>query len=447
MEKFKLSDTREKILRGQTFSSDRPGPVLGDFQRVLDFLGTHEGESSGKYNLLPIKWIDELDRLLSRPLHLNMKRPQIRSHPYLQGLNLLLRASGLVVVQAKGAKAWLRIDPEMKLQWDKLNPTERYFNLLEAFLLIGRSEMVGAGGSRWDTLLSRCLSCWRSLSREAYRCDLDDPEVVYIPGLGRDFYLVALMDLFGLVKLVHPSKPVMPWCPAKVGLLPFGDAIFTLLAIGVDHPGRGLYEMLAGKEVVEIEDEDQGEDEDEGEDEEETDDDGAEAEEEATWEEPSFGTWQPLFQPFFPEWRQNLIVPEPEPYQGTLVFRVSLGNIWRLIAMPASKTLDDLISWVLRSVKFDDDDHLYQFSYHDRLGRQISVNHPYMDEGPWADQVSLGDLPLAVGQTMDLLYDFGDNWQFTVKLVRVEPPDAKIKAPRILEKHGKAPEQYPSWDE
>ena len=48
---------------------------------------------------------------------------------------------------------------------------------------------------------------------------------------------------------------------------------------------------------------------------------------------------------------------------------------------------------------------------------------------------------------MQLLYDFGDNWQFTVKLERIEPPGAKAKGPRILESHGKAPSQYPDWEE
>jgi hypothetical protein len=60
----------------------------------------HEGvEAQGKYNLLPIKLIGELDRRFSRPLHLDLTRPQIRSHPYLQGLNLLLRASGLTRIE------------------------------------------------------------------------------------------------------------------------------------------------------------------------------------------------------------------------------------------------------------------------------------------------------------------------------------------------------------
>ena len=117
-------------------------------------------ESSGKYNLLPIKLIGELDSRLSRPLHLNLKRPQIRSHPYLQGLNLLLRASGLTLVEGTGARARLVVAPEMKVQWDELNPTEQYFNLLEAWLRFGTPEMVGETGSSWNGLIDQCRRAW-----------------------------------------------------------------------------------------------------------------------------------------------------------------------------------------------------------------------------------------------------------------------------------------------
>ena len=52
-----------------------------------------------------------------------------------------------------------------------------------------------------------------------------------------------------------------------------------------------------------------------------------------------------------------------------------------------------------------------------------------MDEGPWADEIPVGTLPLEPGQTMQLLYDFGDSWKFTVKLERIEPPGAGPNAP------------------
>ena len=137
--------------------------------------------------------------------------------------------------------------------------------------------------------------------------------------------------------------------------------------------------------------------------------------------------------------------------EGTYIFRVSMddfrvspGEVWRLIAVPADATLDDLVNLVLRSVKFDDD-HLYELTYRDRLGSNVSALHPAMDEGPWADQILIGTLPMEPGQTMQLLYDFGDSWRFTIKLERIDP-DVKKKTPRILESHGKAPEQYPNWD-
>jgi hypothetical protein len=70
-----------------------------------------------------------------------------------------------------------------------------------------------------------------------------------------------------------------------------------------------------------------------------------------------------------------------------------------------------------------------------------------MDEGPYADEVTIGSLPLEPGQAMVFHFDFGDDWMFDVKLERIEPPGTTIKAPRIMEKHGKAPEQYPRWDD
>ena len=424
---LRLTRSQERCLRDQEITADQPGPVLHDFQMLLDFLGAEGVPAAGKHNLLPIKHLGELDRRLSRPIRLEMKRPLLRSHPYLQGLNLLLRASGLGRVAGTGSKARLVLDPDLLAQWDRLNPTERYFNLLEAWLRIGRPEMVGERASTWgDGLLFPCLLAWKHLPEDGHRFDTTRPQEVYLYGISRDFYKLALMDLFGLVAVEQPPPPVGPWFPAGVRHRPFGDAVFTRLAAATR--GGLLGEGLAL-------------DEEEALDEEDDPDVGAP-------DVPWFGAWQPLFQPYFPDWRQNLELPEPELRAGQFVFRVSLGTIWRRIALPAEATLDDLLSWILRSVQFDSD-HLYQFTYRDRLGSRVAARHPYSDEGPWADQMPIGRLPLEPGQSMDLLYDFGDSWRFTVTLERIDPPAGKGKAlaPRILERHGKAPPQYPNWDE
>src|SRR4051812_16935118 len=179
MEGFELSAAHEQCLRDQGISLDEPGTLLRDFDAILDFVGPDGVATQGKYNLLPMKSIGELDGRLSRPLRLEMKRPQIRSHPYLQGLNLLLRASGLSRVEGTGAKARLVLDPVMLAQWDRLNPTEQYFNLLEAWLRFGKEEMVGERGSSWRGPLLRCVQAWQSIPAKGRRFDLEKPQDVY----------------------------------------------------------------------------------------------------------------------------------------------------------------------------------------------------------------------------------------------------------------------------
>jgi hypothetical protein len=412
---YKLTREHERTLRDHVISSDRPGPVLHDFQMVLDFLKGHGGvEAAGKYNLLPIKYIDELDSGLSRPLELKMQRPQLRSHPYLQGLHLLLRASGLVRVEGAGAQARLVVDPAMGAQWEHLNPTEQYFNLLEAWLRFGREEMVGNDERPSGRLLWLCMQACQYLAKDGRRFDVSKPHEVYDPAVSRRFYLLALMDLFGLLQVERPRQSPTPWCPAAIFHVPFGDAVCAVLASRTERPWED--------ELLQSDDE----------------------REENELPRSCFGAWQPLFQPYFPEWGQNLEFPAIEPREGTFVFRVTVGDVWRLIALPADDTLDDLVDLILRSVNFDDD-HLYKITYRDRIGAGISVYHPGMNEDPSADQIPIGTLPLEPGQTMTLLYDFGDNWEFDVKLERVEPRDAKKKAARIVKRNGKSPEQYSSW--
>ncbi len=167
MEKNGLTSAQEQRLREQEFSLVQPGTILRDFEMLLEYVGPEGVEAAGKYNMLPIKSIGELDQRLSRPLRLDLKRPLIRSHPYIQGLNLLLRASGLTRVDTTGKKAHLVVDPEMKMHWEQLNPTEQYFNLLEAWLRFGRAEMVGEAGGSWKGFLSTCMNAWSRFGEAA----------------------------------------------------------------------------------------------------------------------------------------------------------------------------------------------------------------------------------------------------------------------------------------
>ena len=226
----KLTPALEQALREQVITADQPGSILHDFGVILDALGQNGVEAGGKYNLIPIKLIGELDRRLSRPLELKLKRPQIRSHPYLQALNLLLRASGLGRVEGAGDKARLGLDPAMKMQWDQLNPTEQYFNLLEAAFRFGRAEMVGSridpGKGCFRVVCSNGGIPRSGVEKFDYKEDtgrLPDRSGSELAPAGADGPLRA-----------HGGRAaggqVETWQPAGLRHVPFGDAMMTLLA-------------------------------------------------------------------------------------------------------------------------------------------------------------------------------------------------------------------------
>src|SRR5262249_3312618 len=155
--------------------------------------------------------------------------------------------------------------------------------------------------------------------------------------LGRDLVHLALMDLFGLMEVVFPPASVQSWCPAAVKHRPFGDAVFTLLwqaSYGAENLDLLLHEEQGAEQ---------------------------------------FGLFQPIFQPYFPAWKKILVLPEPEGRDGVFVFRVSLGKVWRQIAIPANLTLDDLMDAILDSINFDFD-HLYEFTYRDQFGATVSAS-------------------------------------------------------------------------
>jgi hypothetical protein len=410
------------VLSEQAIDASHPGWVLHDFQVVLDYLGTDGVRSSGKYNLLPIAAIGELDERLGRPLRLPLERPQVRSHPYLQGLNLLLRASGLGRVDGVGDKARLFADPATLMQWNALNPTERYFNLLEAWLRLGRPEMVGDRSSALDLgIVYKCFQVWNGISKDYADLRKEKSDNIHFVGIYRDFYNIALMNLFGLLDVDHPEVPAGTWVPAGVRRNPFGDAIMAILSkkcLGwIGRFGKNVGESAPGSDNEDLD-----------------------------TESLALGLWQPFFQPHFPAWRNNLEPPEVEVRTGTFLFRVALGKVWRRLAVPSETTLDELVYAILDSVDFDDYDHLYMWTYRDHRGVEVRVEHPYNEEGPYGTEVQVGALPLEPGQSMTLLYDFGDNWRFTVKLEKIDPPGPKKAKVRVVESHGKAPEQYPEWD-
>lgn len=407
--RYKLTPEQRKMLSAQTIDENSPGSILRDFETLLDFIGPEGVEVGGKHQLLPLKRLGEINARLSRPIELDLKRPVQKSYPHINGLYLLLRASGLARVESSGKKQRLVMDPEALRSWQTLNPTERYFTLLETWMLRANAEILGERSGLFGSPFGKCMQFWREIPDQGLEIAGDKDRqwsLSYVPEL----YNLALLELFGLVS-VKSCKPAKGggWCIDSIRQTPFGNAFMGL-----------LFEQFLERDFLFGE-------------EEEFDND--------------FGRLQPVFQPFFSEWRKNLSLPEQEFQDGLFIFKVSLGKVWRRIAVPATSDLASFADTILNAFDFDYD-HLYQFSYKSRFGYSIHVNHPYMsDEPPCADEVKVGDVAIKPGVAIEFLYDFGDNWLFQVLLERIEAADPAVRGPKLLESHGEAPEQYPDVED
>jgi len=405
-----LSPVHQRVLHNQTIGEHEPGAVLRDFASLLDFVGAREVVVSGKNQLLPMSLLAELNSRLSRTNQVSLQRPQQKSYPYINGLYLLLRASGLSLVEQRGNKQFLLLDDDALRSWHGLSLTERYFTLLGAWLIRGRGEILGEDRYPFSEL-SRCRDFVQRMPEAGLRVAGDkqtESMIPFRPGLRN----VALLDLFGLISVEHGEPETgKAWSISRIFRTPFGDALFCLLS------------GISGDEV------------------------------ELWWpwktrrgEAGMLREAQTRLQPYFHEWRETLTPPEAAMRNGLHVFKVSLGKVWRRIAIPGEMTLEAFSEAILDAFDFDND-HLHLFKYRNRFGVFEEVKHPYTEESPSTAEVKIGELPLRPGSVLEYLFDFGDNWLFEVRLEKLEPVNPKIRRPVVIERRGQAPPQYLNFDD
>ncbi|MFZ3578035.1 plasmid pRiA4b ORF-3 family protein [Virgibacillus sp. DJP39] len=128
---------------------------------------------------------------------------------------------------------------------------------------------------------------------------------------------------------------------------------------------------------------------------------------------------------------------------GAHTFKVAFDkNSWCKIILSSKNTMEDLHKVILKAFDFDDD-HLYSFFMDGRKWSQDCIVSPYDDSGaPNAAEVTIGSVGLTNGRRFMYLFDFGDEWTFTVTVEKIQESDPEPVAPHITEKHGYGPEQY-----
>ena len=415
--KDKIPPRRQQILYNQIIDEVQPGTILRDFECFLSFVQKNAPLTVTSTNsLLPMKLLPQLNASMSNPIQMDFKRPQHKSFPNIMGLYLLFRSTGLAYIEGSGTKRCLLVDEEILRSWQTLNPTERYFCLLETVILKARLETIDKDkrGGGYDDQLYLWGDCLRRLQEKSVELADDKGEGDWLR-MFPSWYNLALMRMFGLIEIQEAAPdPGKGWKILSVRSTELGGAIYQELSVDIPvHPPFIRYDEEPPKEFV-------------------------------------HGELQPRFQPFFPEWQKNLEIPEFGIQEGIYIFKTTIWKgVWRRIAIPGEMLLDRLSDAILEAFEFWDPDHLYRFIYTDRFGCEKYIDHPLLHEGipcdehvPFTDETPVQQVPLRPGRSMIFFFDFGDCWEFELLLEEIAPPDPTLKKPKLLEKHGKSPEQY-----
>lgn len=124
---------------------------------------------------------------------------------------------------------------------------------------------------------------------------------------------------------------------------------------------------------------------------------------------------------------------------------VKYTNCIRVIRMNLEDSLYDLHEMIQRAVDFDDG-HLFEFTVGRGAMKRVYTLPEVINSGrELSVETSLGELDLREGQVFTYLFDFGDMWQFDIKVLEIR--EGTIESPEVIRSKGDAPEQYPYYEE
>ncbi|MBN1139302.1 MAG: hypothetical protein JXM73_22185, partial [Anaerolineae bacterium] len=380
--------------------------ILSDFDVLLSSLRGREVPVSQTYQLITGNVLAEINARLMNPIEVRLERPVLKSYPNLHGLYLLLRATGLGRIVGKSYKPVLTIDEALRDSWSSLNLTERYFTLLETWLLRGRPEIIGRRGARRrfsNDYLQYCTQVLHFAQGDGLPIAGNSKANWYVseyPGL----HGLALMEMFGFLWIEHgQSRADEGWQIERVYSMPLGEAILALLHEETDGDLEQFLDLYGLSST-------------------------------------SNGLLQPLFQPYVPAWRNNLPRVSMWTFQpGVYVFRVSLGrHLWRRIAASANVHLTTLGYAILSAFEVDSDP-TFEFEYRDRYG--VEMRLPDSDLPPeaiLARNQYVGDIPFEEGRMTFQVRQGWDEQTFNLVLERIEPQEEGSSTLAVLAGSGDA---------
>jgi hypothetical protein len=120
---------------------------------------------------------------------------------------------------------------------------------------------------------------------------------------------------------------------------------------------------------------------------------------------------------------------------------------YRMIEIDSSSDLETLHLCIQDAIEFEND-HLYEFFIANSPQSYEKIHFDSENEGLWT--YSVGDLfPLGKHKKLFYLFDYGDSWYFRITKSRKAEKEQEdgVIYPRVVEKVGENPEQYPDCED
>lgn len=129
----------------------------------------------------------------------------------------------------------------------------------------------------------------------------------------------------------------------------------------------------------------------------------------------------------------------------TVVLRVTHQDkpkVYRDLELALDQTLEDLHLAIQDAYRWDDD-HLYSFFMSGKpYDRRSEIGSPWSDTKRSTYKTRLSSLKLTAGRRFLYLFDYGDDHQFMVEVLRFDTSRPRTNYPRIVGRKGRAPGQY-----
>lgn len=427
-------------------STTYPTPLLKDFRIFMDSLKKEEAILSPKNQYLPKEWLWELNQLVSFKLEGVTPNLDQASYPLFHLFYHLTLAGKLAVMApGKGGRFHLKVSERYE-QYLNMTMTEQYFYLLETLWIDAdwralQKATYGRGPNN-----GRNISfVWQEMaqSKAGKMLNIKDPSSSWHKRLWDWGYFLWYFTYFGFWQFTPDEEAV------KVSRRQIEAATLTLTEFGVDlalmlfqyrdyldwnrvnirNDGRTSQDVLdmlihpiqsMGKKPQDFAE-------------------VAKARQESL-REPFYQAFVSLAAPG--ELSRTLPREQQDFLGGTYLIKVSVSRgIWRKIEMAAKHNLHEMHLIIQKAFDFDDD-HLYCFFMDNQKWSYDRYASPLDDEGPYADEVTLGKLGLFSGKTFLYLFDYGDEWNFKVEVEEINPNKPLPLIPQIVAKRGTAPDQY-----